>query len=158
MLGSALPNMQNLLAERENEYMITEDFRVFCGTYNVNGKSPIEDLKPWLFLNQKKTVDIYAIGFQEIVDLNTTSFILQKDWLERETRWIQALDDEICNCSSESFSFKSFVGKKPPIYRRVVKYRMFGLLILIYVSERIPPASLFDIFVAEVPTGKLNLK
>ena len=154
------PHAQNFsleLAERESEYMKTDKYRVFCGTFNVNGKSPTEDLKPWLFINQKQIVDIYAIGFQEIVDLNTTSFILQKDWLEREARWISAIDNEICNCNTESFNLKSFLGKKPPKYRRVVKYRMFGLLILIYVSEKIPPESLSEIFVAEVPTGKKHL-
>lgn len=146
------------LAERENEYMTVNNYRVFCGTFNVNGKSPDEDLRSWLLVNNTKT-DVYAIGFQEVVDLSTTSYLLQSDWLEREQRWIQAIDSELCTSNDNHFNnFKSFLSKdkKTIQYRRIVKYRMFGLLILIYVDEKIDHTCVSEIFTAEVPTGIMD--
>jgi hypothetical protein len=39
-----------------------------------------------LFVDEKnsKQADLYAIGLQEVVDLNTQSFLLQADWAQRE--------------------------------------------------------------------------
>lgn len=150
-------NFSHKLAERESQYMTTEELRIFCGTFNVNGKHPDEDLRPWFFLNQDP-VDIYAIGFQEVVELSTTSYMLQSDWAERELRWIQVIDNELCNCTEESFNLKAFLrkSKRPPKYRRVVKYRMFGLLLLIYVSDRLNAECISEIFTSEVPTGIMD--
>lgn len=148
-------DMRLLMAERENEYISKEEVRVFCGTFNANGKSPDEDLRSWLFLHEREA-DVYAIGFQEVVDLSTTSYLLQSDWLEREQRWINAVDVELCNNERNSFSnLKSFLSKnkKPVKYRRIVKYRMFGILLLIYVNEKIDHTCISEIFCAEVPTG-----
>lgn len=125
--------------------------RVFCGTFNLNGKSPEEDLRPWLFPNQQR-VDVYAVGFEEVVDLSTTSYLLQSDWLEREQRWIKACDEVLCSDSSAAKFFLS-MGRKPVKYRRIVKYRMFGIMVLIYVSESIDHTMISEIFTAEVPTG-----
>jgi len=36
-------------------------FRVFCGTWNVNGQSPPVSIKKWLDIEQGMP-DIYAIG------------------------------------------------------------------------------------------------
>jgi hypothetical protein len=138
------------LAERESEYTTTEEVRVFCGTFNLNGKSPDEDLKPWLFPTQKK-VDVYAIGFEEVVDLNTTSFLLQSDWLERENKWIKAVDDALCNFENAKLFLN--LTKKVVKYRRIVKYRMFGIMVLIYVNEAVDHTMISEIFTAEVPTG-----
>ena len=41
-------------------FLITFSFRVFCGTWNVNGQNP-EDLSEWLACD-KIPPDIYAIG------------------------------------------------------------------------------------------------
>jgi len=43
-------------------------------------------LRAWLFVDEKnsKQADLYAIGLQEVVDLNTQSFLLQADWAQRE--------------------------------------------------------------------------
>lgn len=78
---------------RVNEYSTSQQILIFCGTYNLNGKSfKGEKLDPWLLQhtrcklkhtswkdihlailstgNQANEPDIYAIGFQEIVELS----------------------------------------------------------------------------------------
>ncbi|XP_074288498.1 type I inositol polyphosphate 5-phosphatase 8-like [Silene latifolia] len=60
---------------------LTHELRIFVGTWNVGGKSPVgnlaSDLEEWL--NLKNSVDIYVLGFQEIVPLNTISVIGMED-------------------------------------------------------------------------------
>lgn len=143
------------LAERENEFLSIEQMRIFCGTFNVNGKTPDEDLRPWLFINEKH-VDVYAIGLQEVVDLNTTSYLLQSDWAEREQRWIDSIEAELCNNKEGFNNLKSFLtrNKKPINYKRVRKHRMFGLLILVYVGDHLYNKDITEVFSSEVPTGK----
>ncbi|KAK9682474.1 hypothetical protein RND81_10G076300 [Saponaria officinalis] len=63
---------------------LTHELRVFVGTWNVGGKSPVgslaADLEEWL--NLKSSVDIYVLGFQEIVPLNTKSVIGMEDYTD----------------------------------------------------------------------------
>lgn len=50
---------------------------VFCATWNVNAKKQEETLDDWLLSpNQQQYADVYAIGFQEIVDLNAMNVAL----------------------------------------------------------------------------------
>ena len=120
---------------------IKETLKIFCGTFNVNAKYPDEDLRPWLFAHTNDQIDIFAIGLQEVVDLNTQSFLLQSDWIERETNWIRSIDNELVN------------------YYRLEKIRMFGLLLLIYVrinNDNSLVNSIYDILKAEVATGIMD--
>ncbi|KAG2714412.1 hypothetical protein I3760_03G025700 [Carya illinoinensis] len=59
----------------------TNELRIFVGTWNVAGKSPIGslavDLDEWL--NLKDTADMYVLGFQEIVPLKTRNVIGAED-------------------------------------------------------------------------------
>ncbi|KAH9614637.1 hypothetical protein KSS87_011097 [Heliosperma pusillum] len=63
---------------------LTHELRIFVGTWNVGGKSPVgslaADLEEWL--NLKSSVDIYVLGFQEIVPLNTKSVIGKEDYTD----------------------------------------------------------------------------
>lgn len=113
-------NIQPEIAEKlkliEEEYIELEKLRIYCGTFNVNGKSCDESLTPWLCLNQetkKKAenddainsslpqlpphVDIYAIGFQELVDLTTTNLLISSNSIEKEIAWINAINNELLN-------------------------------------------------------------
>ena len=56
---------------RFGEISEVRNIKVFCGTWNVNGKANSEDegLKPWLLSSHSTGADVLAIGFQEIVDL-----------------------------------------------------------------------------------------
>ncbi|KAL2523466.1 DNAse I-like superfamily protein [Forsythia ovata] len=66
----------------------TNDLRVFVGTWNVAGRSPVGslavDLDEWL--NLKDAADIYVLGFQEIVPLKAKTVIGAEDSTEA-TNW-----------------------------------------------------------------------
>ncbi|KAJ4707549.1 Type I inositol polyphosphate 5-phosphatase [Melia azedarach] len=66
----------------------TDELRIFVGTWNVAGRSPVGslavDLDEWL--NLKDPVDIYVLGFQEIVPLKTRTVIGAEDPTEA-TNW-----------------------------------------------------------------------
>ena len=88
----------------EEEYTEIDKLKVYCGTFNVNGRICDESLNPWLCLNEisekssvGSNVDIYAIGFQELVDLTTTNLLLSSSSVESELAWINAIDNELLN-------------------------------------------------------------
>ncbi|KAK9271862.1 hypothetical protein L1049_002227 [Liquidambar formosana] len=68
--------------------ILTNELRVFVGTWNVAGRSPVGslavDLEEWL--NLKDAADMYVLGFQEIVPLNTLTVIGAEDPTEA-TKW-----------------------------------------------------------------------
>ncbi|KAF9623235.1 hypothetical protein IFM89_000724 [Coptis chinensis] len=67
---------------------LSNEFRIFVGTWNVAGRSPVGslavDLDDWL--NLKDAADIYVLGFQEIVPLKTRNVIGAED-LTPATTW-----------------------------------------------------------------------
>lgn len=68
--------------------------RIFCGTWNVNGRTVGEDcgLDDWLLPEGEKSSDIYAVGFQEIVDLNPQNVLLDGSLAtERSAFWSNAV-------------------------------------------------------------------
>ncbi|GAB4827787.1 hypothetical protein Ancab_034673 [Ancistrocladus abbreviatus] len=73
---------------RAQECTLTHELRLFVGTWNVAGRPPAcslaADLDEWL--NLKSEVDIYVLGFQEIVPLNTRTVIGVEDQTEA-TKW-----------------------------------------------------------------------
>ncbi|XP_027358517.1 type IV inositol polyphosphate 5-phosphatase 6-like isoform X2 [Abrus precatorius] len=70
----------------------TNKLRIFVGTWNVAGRSPVGslavDLDEWL--NLKNAADIYVLGFQEIVPLKTLNVIGAEDQ-GVATRWNQLI-------------------------------------------------------------------
>lgn len=66
----------------------TNELRIFVGTWNVAGRSPVGslavDLDEWL--NLKDAADLYVLGFQEIVPLKTRTVIGAEDPTEA-TNW-----------------------------------------------------------------------
>jgi hypothetical protein len=108
----ASPSILVEMCDRYLSYCLTEKLKVVVGTWNVNGGRHFDNtvysrarpLSDWLvdyrtsveqgtgegdLLNNNSTdspVDIYAIGFQEIVDLNASNIVAsstqnQRDWL-----------------------------------------------------------------------------
>uniref|UniRef100_A0A2N9EKR2 Inositol polyphosphate-related phosphatase domain-containing protein n=1 Tax=Fagus sylvatica TaxID=28930 RepID=A0A2N9EKR2_FAGSY len=78
-----------LLRSREMDPSISSnELRIFVGTWNVAGKSPVGslavDLDEWL--NLKDAADMYVLGFQEIVPLKTLNVIGAEDPTEA-TNW-----------------------------------------------------------------------
>ncbi len=74
------PVLDSVTAElnsRVDEYSSSRNITIFAGTYNLNGKSPGESLIPWLFPDgEENEPDIFAIGFQEIVQLTPQQILM----------------------------------------------------------------------------------
>ena len=87
------------MTDHEREFTERKNIDVFVGTWNVNGKKVGENLTPWLRpQGQGKRPDVYVIGFQEMVELNAQSVLLNqampgiesksKDWQNKIERVI----------------------------------------------------------------------
>lgn len=88
----------------EEEYIEIDKLKVYCGTFNVNGRACDENLNPWLCLseisesaNADSSIDIYALGFQELVDLTTTNLLLSSSSIEREIAWMNSINNVLLN-------------------------------------------------------------
>lgn len=63
-------------SRREDEWSEKETINVFAGTYNLNGREGEEPLDDWLRpTTSTRDPDIYAIGFQEIVELTPAQIV-----------------------------------------------------------------------------------
>ncbi|XP_038077860.1 inositol polyphosphate 5-phosphatase OCRL-like [Patiria miniata] len=109
-----------ILKRREAEYTFPHNFRVFVGTWNVNGQTASEDLGPWLNVDEKQA-DIYAIGFQEL-DLSKEAFLFNDS--VREDEWNKAIEKTL-----------SRVGA----YIQVKLIRLVGMMLLVFAKERHAP-------------------
>jgi inositol polyphosphate 5-phosphatase INPP5B/F len=103
---------------------------LFCGTWNVNAKKQEGGLHDWLMPKScTAPVDIYAIGFQEIVDLNASNVLLDgSKTVERSKFWQQRIED----CLTTK---KGATGG----YTLVMSKSLVGLLLCVYVSNRMMP-------------------
>ncbi|XP_060063309.1 inositol polyphosphate 5-phosphatase OCRL-like [Ylistrum balloti] len=81
--------VRHLMNQREEEFTHKETLKVFCGTWNVNGQSPVTgpSLRKWLDVD-KECPDIFAIGFQEL-DLSNQAYIFSDS--AKETEWLTAV-------------------------------------------------------------------
>lgn len=73
------------MACKEDDYTYSKTFRIFIGTWNVNGQPPNGiKLNQWLS-NDEIPPDVYAIGFQEL-DLSKEAFLFNDTPREEEWR------------------------------------------------------------------------
>lgn len=141
--------MNDSLKLLEDEYIKYKNLRIYCGTFNVNGKQPDELLAPWLCLQSDKQVDIYAIGFQELVDLTTTNLLL-RDSNDREQTWINAINNELLNEKNFRHSSSKYV--------LLDKLRMFGLFMVVYVNQKlVEKNAIKQVLKSYVATGLMDL-
>lgn len=96
---------------RAPEYTSTQPIRIWCGTFNLNGKSQgaSEDLSPWLcstFTSSRPNPEIMAVGFQEIVELSPQQ-IMSTDPARRIT-WENAVKSTL-NSKSRKGSSDDYV-------------------------------------------------
>ncbi|XVF16508.1 hypothetical protein REPUB_Repub10bG0037100 [Reevesia pubescens] len=104
----------------------TNELRIFVGTWNVAGRSPVGslavDLDEWL--KPQDAADIYVLGFQEIVPLKTRTVIGAEDPTEA-TNWNQLIGktlNEVFGCpwltpmlnpiSSENYHYVKLPGSE----------------------------------------------
>ncbi|KAJ1033041.1 hypothetical protein NDA16_000320 [Ustilago loliicola] len=139
------PVLDSVTAElnaRVEEYSSSRDITVFAGTYNLNGKAPGESLIPWLFPDgEDHEPDIFAIGFQEIVQL-TPQQILMTD-LDKIRIWEAKIMETI--------------AKRPNRHSRYILLRseqLVGTALVILIKEEL----VNDVRLVEAATRKTGLK
>ena len=79
---------------------------MFCGTWNVNGKAPADDISSWLCsLRQDdgSLPDLLAIGFQEIVDLNAANVVVGAASDKRSAKWEAHIAATLAEHGGEEF-------------------------------------------------------
>lgn len=98
-MGSAEPQSREAkfkeeLNKRMSEYTFYNDYKIFCGTFNVNCIIPNDIyLKEWLSVVSEPP-DLYAIAFQEI-DMAPNTIILSETRPDRQ--WIEKIMDGVCS-------------------------------------------------------------
>ncbi|XP_078187386.1 type II inositol 1,4,5-trisphosphate 5-phosphatase isoform X5 [Callithrix jacchus] len=104
------------LLQKEEDYTYIQNFRFFVGTYNVNGQSPKECLRPWLS-EGIEAPDVYCVGFQEL-DLSKEAFFFHDT--PKEEEWFKAVSE----------------GLHPDAkYAKVKLIRLVGIMLLLYVKR-----------------------
>ncbi|XP_053397394.1 inositol polyphosphate 5-phosphatase OCRL-like [Mercenaria mercenaria] len=107
--------VEYLLKERQSEYVDLNNFRVFVGTWNVNGQNA-SSLEEWLACD-KDPPDIYAVGFQEL-DTSNQAYIFSDS--VREVQWQDAVH--------------KYLHPKAR-YQKVKSIRLVGVLLIVYIKE-----------------------
>ncbi|XP_048414214.1 type II inositol 1,4,5-trisphosphate 5-phosphatase isoform X2 [Stegostoma tigrinum] len=121
------------LLKQEEKYTYIRNYRIFAGTYNVNGKSPKEDLKPWLSYDFEPP-DIYCIGFQEI-DLSKETFLFNDT--PKEEEWFVAVSESLHPSAT---------------YAKIKLVRLVGMMLMLFVKKE-HAAYVTEVEVETVGTG-----
>ena len=117
------------LVRREAEYTDDTSLRIFCGTWNVNGKSPEKeegDVGAWLFAGSSGGMaEVYAVGFQEIVELNPKNVALSDaESAKRSVKWENSIL-ELLNARDRATQ-----------YVAVASEHLVGILLCVFVARR----------------------
>lgn len=128
--------MHEYMQTREKEYNEFKNYRIFIGTWNVNGKNPSTDLSNWLAVDSDPP-DIYAIGFQEL-DLSKEAFLFTDS--PKEDEWLNSV-------------IKSL--HKDGKYHQVRLIRLIGMMLVVFAKVQVV-ASIKDVLAESVGTGILN--
>jgi phosphatidylinositol-bisphosphatase len=139
------------MKKREEQFTESAPIKLFCGTWNVNGKV-LKDggLSDWLFPANSEYVDeagqpvadLYAIGFQEAVDLTAVNVAMETETKKRAVAWQEAI--------AECLNGRG-VG-----YRLVATKYLVGLLLYCYVKESVAD-KVKDVRSASVGVGVMGM-
>ena len=97
---------------------------IFVGTYNVNAKKLDGSLNNWLLANGRESVDVYALGFQEIVELNAINVGIDGTKTTQRAQYWQDKIRESLDSSGIRYSF-------------LMEKYMVGLLVVVFIKEEI---------------------
>ncbi|BES93669.1 phosphoinositide 5-phosphatase [Nesidiocoris tenuis] len=139
-------NIISELTERYLEYVETKELLIGVGTYNVNGGKHFRSvvykdvtLADWLLdnpgLNTDQPKDIYAIGFEEIVDLNASN--------------IMAVSTENARLWADELT--KVLSRDTP-YVMVTYIQLVGVCLFLFIRPELAPV-LRDVAVDSVKTG-----
>ncbi|KAK9710674.1 hypothetical protein K7432_008278 [Basidiobolus ranarum] len=108
------------MQERETEFTLEDNIKVFVGTWNVNGRPSRETLVPW-FKSSKEMVDadIIAVGFQEL-DLSPEAFLLSDS--TKEDEWTRSIEKVLVLMDDQ--------------YTKVKSKQLVGMLLMVYVKQK----------------------
>jgi hypothetical protein len=113
--------------------------RIFCGTWNVNGKPPLVPIEDWLYTRcEGDDVDVYVIALQEVQGLSGTAALLTDE--EKGRPWSAVLQQAV---------------GAPSLFRCLAVRQMVGCYITLLVRASLC-ADMSDIKVGELGTGFLN--
>jgi phosphatidylinositol-bisphosphatase len=62
-----------------DQFVVKNEYKIAVGTWNVGGLLPSDDINLDGFLDASNPADIYVLGFQEIVPLNTNNVLCVED-------------------------------------------------------------------------------
>ncbi|KAM6235298.1 type II inositol 1,4,5-trisphosphate 5-phosphatase isoform 1-T1 [Spheniscus humboldti] len=125
--------VKSQLVQMEDSYTHIQSFRFFVGTYNVNGQSPRESLRPWLRCDAEPP-DIYCVGFQEL-DLSKEAFFFNDT--PKEEEWFKAVTDSLHPDAK---------------YAKVKLVRLVGIMLLLYVKADLA-LNISEVEIETVGTG-----
>eukprot|EP01031_Cornospumella_fuschlensis_P042228 gene42228-51563_t len=126
------------MKNRESEFTKTTECSVFCGTWNVNAKKQEGSLTEWLLPPSSTPSDIYAVGFQEMVDLNALNVAINSQNTEKRAVFWQEKIRESLEQTRERYEF---VGEK----------YLVGLYLVIFAREHLMP------YIRDVRTTSLGV-
>ncbi|XP_024360750.1 type I inositol polyphosphate 5-phosphatase 10 isoform X2 [Physcomitrium patens] len=72
-----LPRVQS--ETLREQFVVNNEYKIAVGTWNVGGLLPPEDINLDGFLDSSDPADIYVLGFQEIVPLNSNNVLCVED-------------------------------------------------------------------------------
>ncbi|XP_058054581.1 inositol polyphosphate 5-phosphatase OCRL [Anopheles bellator] len=125
------------LERRRHEYIVHEPYRVYTGTWNVNGQTSDDiELPEWLATTEQPP-DIYAVGFQEI-EWTPEKILMNETKIDRT--WV----DKVMNGLH-----------KGATYTEVVSVRLVGMMLTVAVKSSIYP-KISDCLTGSVGTGTLK--
>ena len=138
------------MGEREGEFTADVPVRVFCGTWNVNGKKlgdddPIED---WVPVERAENLcDIYAIGFQEMVDLTVTNVTMDGKSAQRHRFWEEKLLRHLNEGAARH-------GQPP--YVNLGTEHLVGILLCVFARES-TASRVSGVVLQSVPCGAMGV-
>ncbi|KAF8601327.1 DNase I-like protein [Ceratobasidium sp. AG-I] len=113
------------LSSQDAELKQIRNISIRIGTFNVNGQSPVESLRPWL-CNPKALAtpaDLIVLGFQEL-DLSTEALLITSTTL-REDLWCEALMRDLAELGDQ--------------YVKLTSKQLVGVLIVVLIRRPLLP-------------------
>lgn len=144
----------NVIIFRIPEFAKKQKMSIYCGTWNVNSRTfnsnldsnneeNVTKFRDWLLPsgNESNAYDLYVIGFQEVVKLDTVNVMISNSQiLERVQYWKEKIEDSL----------------KGLDYMFVEEMHLVGLLIFVYAKNTILH-NIRDVRVTTVSTGVMGI-